>query len=198
MANLIAIDTGLSALGWAAWKKVKVTTSRRDPGSDPRPPDSCGIISVPSRIARQNRSSDPKVNKVSWVGNAEYLHGRFREVVLELYDPDVVAIEWPEFRSGTSKGLAAAAGDALTKLAMCAGCHAEQAWSYGATPRLVPVNHWKGMLPKDTVERRIDRAVGLIAADGSKVSSHAVDAVGIGFYAMGYPMDHACFSRGVL
>lgn len=196
MSTLVAIDVGLTALGWAAWTSVRVPIDRRKDSAQPVSPDSCGVVSVPGRVANKNRSADRKKNRTMWINNARWIHAAFVEEVLDVFAPDVMATEWPEFRSGNAVGMAAAGGEVLTKLALCAGCHMQQAWDREAEGMIVPVSTWKGMLKKDVTNKRIVRAIGKEAKDGTLIDSHAWDAVGIGLHVLGFPMDHACFSRG--
>lgn len=48
---------------------------------------------------------------------------------------------------------------------------------------LIPVNRWKGQLPKDVVNKRVERFYGSNNCKGFK--THAWDAVGIGLYYKG-------------
>lgn len=96
-----------------------------------------------------------------------------------------IAVEWPSvWLSG--KGLTAATrGDVnSTCFAACAWLHI--AHSNNISVRTIPVNDWKGDLPKDVVQARLSKILDdkwLIGSKGWDKNDHQVDAVGIGMYA---------------
>lgn len=194
MTHAVSIDTGFVALGYAIWETDGFMLDRRADDDAPEEPVEAGVITVPGRI----KKSIDKLDRTSWIAVARWITDEFDERVLEDEDYEVthIAMEWPEFRGGTAVGHAAATRDDLTKLALCAGVHSLQAWHYGAEAVLVPVSTWKGMLPKDVVERRIKRAIGDCDQYGQEFRSHAWDAVGIGLHCLGFHMDHPCFAKG--
>lgn len=93
-----------------------------------------------------------------------------------------VHIEYPAFFGGASGSMVARRGD-LVKLAWIVGMITEKAIQHYWTPILVPVNDWKGQLPKEVVVERIKEDYPEV--ENFNVKSHAWDAVGIGLYALG-------------
>ena len=174
---LVSVDVGMNALGWARWLFHR--------GEKASPPSSCGVIKVPSRLVRETREG------TAWSERFRWLMQEFQAEVWDQYQPDAIALEWPEFRAASAMGHAAAARDNLTQLAFAAGAHACMAFLAGhrVEVRLVPVSEWKGTLPKHVVEGRIVKAIGREAIDGTAFESHAWDAVGIGLHALGHRLD---------
>lgn len=81
--------------------------------------------------------------------------------------------EWPSNFMGSKKGIAALHSNSLLKLSfligqICARIHGVN---------LLPVQQWKGQLPKEVTRARAERFFGM---KGFK--SHAADAVGMGQY----------------
>jgi hypothetical protein len=94
---------------------------------------------------------------------------------------EVVAIETPMFMPGTRQGAMVALRGDLVKLAMLTGL----LMGYLRDPCiLVPVNQWKGQLPKKVVERRVKDVITAKLAKRMELRSHMWDAVGIGLYAL--------------
>lgn len=180
MKSLIAIDVGMSALGWARWEKIDKAA--------PTAPDECGVIKVPNKVLRRSRETGEWIAQFSWIMD------EFRRSVYERSTPSITAFEWPEFRAASAQGHAAAARDNLTQLAFAGGCHAEMAFASGSAPVPVPVSAWKGTLKKEVVTRRIQRAIGATALDLTPIESHAWDAVGIGLFVQGHRLDGRWFA----
>ena len=102
--SLVAVDVGLTALGWARWNRALPAEA----GGVPVAPDAAGVIELPSR-----RDRDPWDVRATAI-MAEYVagpwagsHGGFGG------PPRVQVIEWPAYWAGDAKGNAAAAGEAL-------------------------------------------------------------------------------------
>lgn len=162
---VIAVDTGLNGMGWAVWRSPAGIC----------PPDRAGVVEVPSARMRDD-----------WPLRATWTIAEFMGAVATSFTREATqVVEWPEFRSGDEVGIAAASRDSLSQLAFMVGMHKRIADCFGATTILAPVSEWKGQMPKRVVEQRIARAVGLRAADGSRIESHAVDATGIGLWLIG-------------
>ena len=184
---LLAIDVGLWALGWAAFELGSSTW--------PLPPLHCGVIKV-----------SKKHSKKDWWDRATIIMDDFESYALEfLVDTQghtikKLACEWPEFRSGSAMGLAAAARDNLTQLAYCCGAHAEMVRLNNPRVQvtMVPVSRWKGSLKKHVTNERVRRMIGDVAQDGTQFDTHAWDAVGVGLHVLGFKMDseYARKSRG--
>lgn len=106
-------------------------------------------------------------NQRSWALNAAY-------------------IEWPSFFASAVGHAAAARGD-LVKLTFGAGFVCGQLRrEFGCLIEPIPVNDWKGQLPKSVVIGRIRKILGKDACRKLGIKSHAWDAVGIGLYAKGH------------
>lgn len=83
--------------------------------------------------------------------------------------------EWPSNFQGTGKGQAAINSGSILKLAFLIGGICEKFDDV----RLVPVQSWKGQLPKEIVQRRAE-----VFFQKKGFKSHAADAVGIGQWAI--------------
>ena len=186
--NVVAVDTGLSALGYAVWLNVKT------PSTTVVAPMTCGVIK-----GKNTKSNDP----LSWVKDADQIITDFYSALdgtgyfnIDPYPiceppPCYQVLEWPEFRS-SSMGLAAASS--VLKLAYMCGMHGGVANPH-VKHVLAPVRDWKGQLPKEIVNKRIVRAIGRTAEDGTKFGSHAWDAVGIGLWWLGFKFTNPIFAK---
>lgn len=96
---------------------------------------------------------------------------------------DFVVIEMPQHMTNT-KGIAAQAG-AVYKLTFLVGFLAARFDMSGATVHVVNPSEWKGQLPKDIVQQRVERILGKSTCRELNIRSHAWDAVGIGLWALG-------------
>lgn len=93
-----------------------------------------------------------------------------------------VCIEYPAYFDTTSGNMIAKRGD-LTKLTFLVGVLTKTVQSLKIKVTLVPVNTWKGQLPKEVVKRRILKKLGENQCRNLK--SHDWDAVGLGLYGLG-------------
>lgn len=151
----LSIDPGIGGTGWALWDE--------DSWHLAEPPTQTGIFT--------GRSSQ------SWEQKIAYIVFGLRGVVpLNLSH---TYIEYPAYFGTASGDMVARRGD-LVKLSYCVGFIAG---SMPGTVTLIPVNKWKGQLPKDIVARRIQKILGANACREFK--SHVWDAVGVGLYAKG-------------
>jgi len=170
---MVSVDPGVNALGWALW--------RWDPPhrKNLATPDECGIVNAPARLRMTPHQ------------RVDYLADTLCER-LDGMRPNMVVVEWAEFRAGDAVGHSAAARDDLGMLCFAAGVLCR----WGLESHLAPVSKWKGSLPKRVVHERVVRAVGVEARNGERFNSHAVDAVGIGLWAKGFNLDDGrVFSR---
>lgn len=92
-----------------------------------------------------------------------------------------VFIEMPQHMA-SAKGIAAQSGS-VYKLAFLVGYLAADV--YPCEVIVVTPQEWKGQLPKDVVQRRIERILGRSKCRAVGIRSHAWDAVGIGLFALG-------------
>ncbi len=97
-------------------------------------------------------------------------------------DVTEVVIEFPGYMHGTGGHMVATSGD-LVKLAVMTGMLMSCAKLYGARVVAVPVNQWKGQLPKDVCKARVLRKMPGMGME--KLSDHAWDAIGIGLWKLG-------------
>lgn len=164
MKMALSIDTGVNAIGWALWRMsdwAKLVSPCR-----------CGVIR-----ARGASPLDRMLNTTKALG------------LLAPGDLGLVVVEWAQFRAGSSVGHSAASRDDLGHLCHDHGMLHWWACCKGATFKTAPVSAWKGNLPKRVVEERIKRGMGDKAIDGTRIDSHAWDAVGIGLWAKGFCLD---------
>lgn len=100
------------------------------------------------------------------------------------FDIEEVFIEYPKVFGGATNYAIAMRGD-IVKLAWLVGylCGAMRT-SKKTRYTLLPVNTWKGQLPKNVVENRV-RKVYPVSNDKMKIEGHAIDAVGMGLYLQG-------------
>ena len=161
----VSVDPGVNALGWALWDTSE--------WFELVAPLSCGVIQCGRR------------RLMDWEEKVRALSKQFVCDVWSQHSLARLDVEMPEHRSGPVGAAAAGRGD-VAALAFAVGVLAQMAYADGAAFMPWPVSRWKGQLPKDVVERRIERAIGLRACDDSKIMSHAVDAVGVGLVAKGF------------
>lgn len=96
-----------------------------------------------------------------------------------LYYSSRVVCEYPKFFGSAGGHMVAASGD-LLKLTFLVGAIGGACIPLPFIP--IGVNDWKGQLPKEVVEERINRRYGIPKMRDLGVKSHAYDAVGIGLY----------------
>jgi hypothetical protein len=96
-------------------------------------------------------------------------------------DSTFVYLEMPQHMGGR-KGIAAQAGSVYV-LTFLVGYLAARL----RPCQVIVVNpgEWKGQLPKDVVQRRIERIIGKRKCEDLGIKTHAWDAVGIGLHALG-------------
>lgn len=166
-ATALSIDPGVNAVGWALWDYDKWEHFEAP---------LCVGVTKP-RIG----SIDPfeKMTAVLRRMNAAFDLGALKLVVCE----------WAQFRAGSAVGHSAAVRDDYGHLCHNHGMFHWWALSKNAQFKPAPVSIWKGNLPKQIVEERITRGLGsCLARDGTRITSHAWDAVGIGLWAKGFDL----------
>ena len=165
--DFISIDPGV-ACGWAAWRRGRKLPVR------------CGTI-VPHRGDWQDR-----------VDEVCRLLGGLRD-----YCPQKAYIEYPAFFE-TSGGKTSARSGALVKLAYaCGRIHETCRYLVEKNVVSVPVNQWKGQLPKAAINSRILRYYAkqygsksrarreLESVGASHNQSHDWDSIGLGLWVKG-------------
>lgn len=90
------------------------------------------------------------------------------------FSADLVLIEYPRARPDATS-LKASLGGALGKLFVVVGMMAQASISEGAQVKLVPVEQWKGNVPKEVTIDRVLRDYGIAVRD-----HNIADAIGIG------------------
>ena len=125
----------------------------------------CGVIVAPG--------------KYIW---EEKMHSIAHELTNHTYRCEKVYIEYPQKFGGVMGDMVSNKGD-LGKLFTCAGYFI----GYLRCPfELVPVNKWKGQLPKRIVNQRVEKILSEKEQMLLSVNhSHDWDAVGIGLYVQG-------------
>lgn len=164
LPNMLSIDPGLSGTGWAAWRGTKLLRA--------------GVVYPPANPLESLTGSDTP-DKAAAITQKLLADMRFPSHV----DPFqmTIYIEMPQHMT-SAKGIAAQAG-AVYKLAFFVGYLARA--FHPTDVRLVIPMEWKGQLPKDVVQRRIIRTLGVNTCTKLNIRSHAWDAVGLGLWANG-------------
>lgn len=153
----LSVDPGVEG-GYAVWDTLRWELLV--------PPVECGVI------APQHGSWEQRVNE-AW----DQLNAVFDVFggITDMY------CEYPMF-FGAESSVATGTGD-LLKLMYHVGGIALLAQFKGAKFHPIPVNQWKGQVPKDAMWARIQKRYG---AACPKARSHARDAIGIGLYVKGF------------
>lgn len=99
--------------------------------------------------------------------------------IVSMYDIKFVLIEKPGFQASEKGQMVLRKGD-LVELCLFVGGMEMALLELGCFVELVEVSAWKGQLPKDVVNRRIQNVYPEVNA-----KSHDWDAIGIGFWALG-------------
>ena len=163
---VISIDPGIRGTGIAVWNA--------NPGqwTKLQPPMHVGNL-YPSSHA--NYTLDTR-----WFHAAQEIALAIESIAFEKTTITHAYIEYPSYFASYIGQAAAERGD-LVKLTTLVGMLAH---IFRDRAYLVPVNHWKGQLPKTVVEARIRSLLGDDNCNGWK--SHTWDAVGIGLFMKGH------------
>jgi hypothetical protein len=172
--NVIAVDTGLNALGWAVWIDVVQ-------GGRPVTPVETGVIEL--KVRDRTAAWETRASMIM----DEFVCGPWTKVAR--LSGVVQVLEMPEFRAGSAVGHAAAAGESLGMLYFMCGMHQQMASAWNAKTEFARVSEWKGTLPKEIVAKRIASAIGAEDEQGNVIRSHAWDAVGIGLWYLGHRLN---------
>lgn len=116
-----------------------------------------------------------------WTERSGMICAEIARLVLTRYVGRVV-VEQPKFFDSSAGHMVARRGD-LLKLMYLVGELAGRV--HPVKTLLIPVNDWKGQLPKDVVERRVRRELGKERFEELKIREHAIDAVGLGLHTLG-------------
>lgn len=151
----LSVDPGLAGTGWALWEEEG---------------DLVGAGNVYSKEKEiEKQCVDLVSNLYDIIDNTVGM-----EKIVHIY------CEYPAVFGGVSGQMVAMKGD-VVKLAVFCGFligNLDKDFTY------VPVNVWKGQLPKPVVVRRIKKIVSLHRLS-KEPKSHTWDAIGIGLWAQG-------------
>lgn len=158
----LSVDPG-TPLGYAWWRGSKLLR--------------CGVF-----------SASKEAKKYNWFWQTQEQMGGFRIAVDSFVNGkaclEVIVCEWPQhFRSPVGEA-AATRGD-IVKLSATVGWVMAIADYLGTTFKPAPVMQWKGQLSKGMVQSRIKKIMGKREWSRLKPKSHAVDAIGIGYWHLG-------------
>lgn len=170
----MSVDPGVGGTGVAVWELDKI--------GDEVAPIHTEVIK-PGRVHAHSTTE-------RWMKKTQAVYGMFSLFLQEWNDVGAVYIEQPQF-FGSAGGVAASAD--VVKLSMLIGTLIGAATAKGASPVLVPVNVWKGQLPKDVTQRRVIRYLKKCTPAGNYyvtltqgcAPDHLYDAIGIGCYVKG-------------
>ena len=170
----LSIDVGINALGWALWNAESWKEC---------------IAPIETGIIRVGRNKG-----IGWEIKLQRVSSQLNDNLIVPHRPKYLALEYPELWSGSAKSHAAAKHDGgLLELAYACGVHAADARRNGAKKIiLIRPTAWKGQMPKIIAARRIRRAFPSSEVV-QETESHAMDAIGIGLAAKGYPLDNRRF-----
>lgn len=121
---------------------------------------------------------------LTWEARAAEILYEYKRILSRSYIGQVY-VESPVFMRGYGGYTTASTGD-LVKLAMlCGAIYFTTIPLHGTT--LVPPSQWKGQLPKSVSHRRIRGVLEQLNPYEvvGKISTHALDAIGIGLWALG-------------
>jgi len=123
----------------------------------------------------------PKRPSAEWDERCDSIVVQFTQLLLQLTGKVTDAhIEYPALMVATGSGAASATRGDLVKLSVMVGRLAQCCHTNGVKYHFLPVNEWKGTMPKKVVDRRIKHRLGM------KFDEHISDAVGMGLHLKGH------------
>lgn len=163
----MTVDAGITGTGLALWDENRWGLAV---------PPIAWFVLLPQR--KPNPHSHPR-----WMLKMISISEQVALVMRE-FRPTETYCELPQyFDSGG--GQRTAKTGALVKLSLCVGVMCECSRLHNSKFVPIPVNVWKGQLPKDVVESRARRLVPALNELVPQPNTHAWDAIGIGLYAKG-------------
>ena len=120
----------------------------------------------------------PEKECETWEQKSSSVLLKLQIALYPLVAPYRVYIEWPSQFTG-AKGLAAANSNDILKLSCLIGRLTQFFVNQGSVVITVPVQRWKGNLPKNIVAKRAKKFFGI-----EKLTSHSADAVGLAQYVL--------------
>lgn len=168
MNPIWSLDPGLGGTGWAYWNQ------RRRPAAVGVIRDKCKDDTLANRCAgiAYGLKATMRVEQ-----STSMLQSDWHRAMLSTH----IYIEMPQHMTNV-RGIAAQAG-AIYKLTFLVGYLSRAV--FPCTVHTVTVGEWKGQLPKQLVQERIERTLGKKVCRELDIKTHAFDAVGIGLYANG-------------
>lgn len=163
------IDTGLTGSGIAIWK----------------PFDNIYGVTLPTYagVVTPRETQQGWLAKVNEVVDALIL-------ICDNYSVQEVRMEFPEYWQSDARGQTAVVRGDILKLAHFCGSLARACYRLHIDVDTITPGQWKGQLPKTIITTRISKVYethGLLNEFmDMEVSSHALDAVGIGLWSQGY------------
>jgi Holliday junction resolvasome RuvABC endonuclease subunit len=163
--RIISIDPGAGTTGYAVWYG----------------PDWSELVAPMFVGILTGRS------KADWEERCHYTVVEFQELMLKLMrdegcDIVRVYIEMPQHMEGAKARMSANEGS-IVKLCLLAGRLWQAVDQHNIGFEWVPVRTWKGQLTKEAVTSRVERKLSL---PRGSITSHAMDATGIGLWAKGH------------
>lgn len=154
---MLCIDPGRAGTGTAVWINVPFSKGTKE-----------GLAPVPE-YAKSKRldSMDGYRNHLSFL--------------IQTYFINYAIMEDSNYYQGSERGEITAKTDSLVKLSRTIGNFEGILQSFRINYDLVKPQNWKGSLPKGVVEDRITKVI-----PNHGITSHALDATGIGLWKMGY------------
>lgn len=157
--NVMTIDPGISGTGIAFWDEKQFYDQRVD------------------SVDKNYWIRPIKAFILSFKDQDKYIEALKK--VANLNKVKIAFIEDASHMEGAKGHMVSSSGNLVT-LAEFIGRMKEMFYREGINCQLIKVANWKGNLPKEVVWRRIKRVWPACTAE-----SHALDAVGIGFYLAG-------------
>ncbi len=157
MTYIITVDPGISGTGIATWA-----------------PDRLAPVYTKSIIIPEPRED--------WVERMRLMSEEFYQTLKAQQESiSKVYIEYPKLMQ-TASGMASAQRGDVFKLMCFVGVLAAQCWRYNTEFIPLPVNDWKGVLPKGVVAQRV---AARLKCSARAYPNHVMDAVGMGLYLKG-------------
>lgn len=153
MKKILVIDPGTRKTGWALFTAY----------------DTKKAFYVRSGVFEASKSNN-------WLIRLDRMREAFRKLLVK-EEPSLVLIEQPMTFMTSRKGLGALNSGAVMKLMALVFTFRTMALCRKIDTVLVPVQTWKGQVPKRVTQKRIKRHLGLVLKDDNEA-----DAAGIGLW----------------
>lgn len=127
-------------------------------------PSTWGVLRIP-----QGGELDSRLEAMVLTFKREVLH---HSIASTLWS---ATIEFPGMWATSQTSVTSAARGDLFKLAALCGAFAVLLWENGTRVKFISPQEWKGQLPKDVVQQRLEKRWGITG-----IPNHALDAVGMG------------------